>query len=74
MSIIKVGRCVGCSRFGRLHGPHSDACRRCLLRGGLRWLELVRRVRRDPAFAREVHARIPAAFRERFELLFGKPT
>jgi hypothetical protein len=73
MSIIHVGRCVGCSRFGQMHGPCNDACRRCLLRGGLRWLELARQVRSDPDFAALVYRRLPDAWRERFEMTFGVP-
>ncbi len=73
MNIVHVGHCVGCSRFGRLHGPCSDACRRCLIRGGIRWLELARRVRSDPAFAAEVHQQLPEAWREKFESTFGVP-
>lgn len=73
-NVIRVGRCVGCGAVARLLGHHQDACDDCIFRRGTRWLDLARRVRSDPAFAREVHARIPVAWRERFERVFGKPT
>jgi hypothetical protein len=74
MNVINIGRCVGCGVVGRLVGQHEDACLECIFRRGARWLALARRVRRDAAFAREVHARILPPWREKFEALFGKPT
>jgi hypothetical protein len=57
----------------RLLGRNEDACIECLRNRGARWLDLARRVRSDPAFAEQVYARIPVAWRERFEALFGVP-
>lgn len=71
--IAQVGRCVGCNRFGRLRGPWSDACIVCLRRCTARFLELARRVRRDPSFAAEVYRQLPRAWRAKFEASFGVP-
>jgi hypothetical protein len=73
MTVIHIGRCVGCSSFGRLHGPCHDACRECLRRRGIRWLELARRVRHDPGFAAQVYRELPEVWREKFETTFGIP-
>jgi hypothetical protein len=71
--VIHVGRCVGCSGFGRMYGPRHDACSRCLRRRGPRWLELARRVRHDPDFAARVYRELPEAWRNNFTMTFGTP-
>lgn len=73
--VVRIGRCVGCNRFGRLGGPCEDACDDCLfgLRRGPRWLELARRVRSDPGFAAQAYAALPESWRDHFHAVFGRP-
>lgn len=55
--IIEIGRCIGCDQRARLD---AGVCRACLdhPNRGRRWAEIAQRIRRDPAFAAEVHSRI----------------
>jgi hypothetical protein len=73
MIVAHLGHCVGCNRFGRLQGSGHDACLHCLGRCTARFLELARRVRRDPVFAAEVYRQLPEAWRTKFEMTFGVP-
>ena len=55
--VIEIGRCIGCDQRARLD---AGVCCACLAHPnrGRRWAEIAQRVRRDPAFAAEVHSRI----------------
>lgn len=70
MTVVHVGRCVGCNRFGRLLGTRNDACLRCLQRKTARFLELARRARVDPLFRDEVRKRLPEAWLTTFDAAF----
>ncbi|MGO8996733.1 MAG: hypothetical protein ACLQVI_25745 [Polyangiaceae bacterium] len=73
--VVHIGHCVGCGDFGRLAGFRNDACTGCLtgLGRGPGWLQIARRVRAEPLFARQVYEKIPDAWRDNFHQLFGRP-
>jgi hypothetical protein len=70
VTVVHVGRCVGCNGFGRLHGVRNDACSSCLRRRRARFLELARRARVDSIFRGEIRKRLPEVWLTRFDAAF----
>jgi hypothetical protein len=69
--IAQIGRCIGCSRTGRLD---DGVCGACLTGRGRQWAEMSNRIRTDPVFALGVYCEITNEHaREMFVKLFGRP-
>lgn len=74
-SEVKIGTCVGCSENRPLLNKELDACGECLnsSKRGPKWIELARRVHKDPIFARRCFdAMKNSEMKDQFLLRFGR--
>lgn len=73
-TIYRLGICIGCGRFRRLHGGDQHAACMDCLGAWISWLmRLTQRMRRDPEFAKRTFSAIPPEWRGRLAVALKKP-